>query len=145
MSGDLSQAKDLLESGAYTCVLCKGDRIYTTAKRGVLPLVEWVESGKVPEGFSAADKIVGRAAAFLYILLGIKEVYAPVMSEGALELFSQNGITAVCDTKTEAIINRKGTGICPMEQAVKDVCSPRDAFLAIKQTPELSGAVDHRD
>lgn len=134
MSSDLSLAKELFASGEYTCVLCKGDQTYTSEKRGILPLVEWVETGAPSGGFSAADKIVGRAAAFLYILLGVKEVHASVMSEEAMRLLSQNGIIASCDVKATCIINRAGTGICPMEQAVLGIRKPEEALVAIRRT-----------
>ena len=136
MSSDLSFAKELFASGAYTCVLCKGDRTYTTEKRGILPLAEWVETGVPLGGFSAADKIVGRAAAFLYILLGVKEVHASVMSEEAMHLLSQNGIMATSDVNVTCIINRAGTGICPMEQAVLGIRKPEEALDAIRRTME---------
>ena len=38
------------------------------------------------------DKVVGRAAAFLYVLLEVKEIYAGVMSEGAADVLSKYGI-----------------------------------------------------
>lgn len=136
MNSDLVQAKSLIKSGAYTCVLCKNSHVLTTEKTGILPLVEWIDSGTDLQGFSAADKIVGRAAAFLYILMGVKAVYAPVMSGKAMILLTQNGIQADCDTQVTAIINRKGTGICPMEQAVRDVEEPLPGFLAIKKALE---------
>lgn len=42
---DLGQAKSLLESGGYTCVLCKGDTVHTSRHRGVRPLMEQATEG----------------------------------------------------------------------------------------------------
>lgn len=136
MNNDIIRAKSLLDSGAYTCVLCKSDQTYTTEKRGILPLVEWLDSGMDLEGASAADKIVGKAAAYLYILMGVTEVYASVMSTEAAHLLSQNGIANACGTSVTAIINRAGTGLCPMEQTVQTIHEPHAALAAIKQTLE---------
>ena len=71
MMKDLDQAKILLEQGGYTCVLCHGEVTLTTELRGVRPLVRWLESGRNLAGFSAADRVVGKATAYLYVLLGI--------------------------------------------------------------------------
>ena len=71
MKNDLKKAIDILNSGQYTCVLCKDNEIHISTERGVKPLLEWLESGIALKGFSAADKVVGKAAAFLYVLLGV--------------------------------------------------------------------------
>ena len=128
---DLEKAKQLLNSGSYTCVLCRGDRVYTSSLRGVKPLVEFYRSNTDFNGFSAADKVVGRATAFLYILLGVKAVFARVISRSALEVFAENGVAAVYDTLTPNIINRRGDGICPFEQAVLCTKNPNEAFEII--------------
>lgn len=59
----------------------------TSTERGVKPLLQWLDGENSVKGFSAVDKVVGRAAAFLYVLLEVKEVYAGVMSEGAAHYF----------------------------------------------------------
>ena len=76
----LRKAKETLESGGYTCVLTDGTIVYTSKLRGVKPLVQFLESGTIPSGFSAADKVIGRATAYLYVLLGVREVYAQIIS-----------------------------------------------------------------
>ena len=68
-------ARAMLESGGYTCVLCRGDAILTDKRRGVRPLLDLLDSRENFVGYSAADKVVGKAAAFLYQLLGVEFVY----------------------------------------------------------------------
>ena len=92
---DLNKAKALLAAGGYTCVLCRGDEIHTATARGVKPLVDWLDSGLDLRGFSAADKVVGRATAFLYVLLGVREVHALVMSAPAKEALEAGCIAAL--------------------------------------------------
>lgn len=121
---DLKKARELLESGEYTVVMCRGSELYTSSERGVKPLVELVHN-RAMAGYSAADKIVGRAAAFLYVLLGVREVYAGVMSVGAEKLLRAHGIAPSFGCLAERIINRAGTGLCPMENAVKDIPDDR--------------------
>lgn len=129
---DLNKAKKLLMQGEYTCVLCKGDSVITTNKRGVLPLVEWIENDDCFDGYSVADKVVGKAAALLYVKLNVKKIYAPVISKGAAQMLEKYHIEFWCDTVAEAIINRRGDGFCPMETAVKNINTPEKALAAIK-------------
>ena len=136
MTADLLDARQKLSVGGFTCVLSKDGQIYTSTFRGVAPLLAWLDSGEYLQGFSAADKVVGKAAAFLYCLLGIKEVYAPVMSKSALEVLTARGIAAYYDTLAEGIINRRKTGPCPMESATRDIQDPDQALQAIRQTLE---------
>lgn len=107
--------------------------MYTSTERGVKPLLNWLDRGTDVKGFSAADKVVGRAAAFLYILLGVKEVYAPVMSQGAISTLAENGIEVRYDISAEHIINRGGTGYCPMEEAVSGLSDPEEALEAVRK------------
>ena len=65
MRTDLTKAINTLNSGEYTCVLCKEDTIYTSTERSVQPLLDWLDSDINLHGFSVADKVVGKAVAFL--------------------------------------------------------------------------------
>ena len=129
---DLEQARRILESGEYTCVLCRGSQVYTATARGVKPLVDWLDRGLDLKGFSAADKVVGRATAFLYVLLGVRAVHARVMSEPAMEVLNTNAISASCDRLVSGIINRRGDGPCPFEEAVLSIHDPQEALKAIR-------------
>lgn len=137
MEDDLTKAIRILNDNGYTCVLCKKNRMYTSVERGVKSLLDWQESGLDLSGFCAADKVVGKAAAFLYVLLGVKEVYACVMSEAAIHTLTKNGILIQYDHSVEKIINRSGTGFCPMEEAVWNIDVPQQAKEAIKNKLQL--------
>ncbi len=129
---DLNTAKDILKSGGFTCVLCKGETVVTSKERGVKPLYNFLLSGNDFSFFSASDKVVGKATAFLYVLLKVKAVYAAVISAGALEVLKANGIDAEYDTLVPNIINRKGDGICPFERTVMEIDDPETALTRIK-------------
>lgn len=134
MTRDLEKARAAFADSEYTCVVCKGETVLTSAQRGVKPLLAWLDSGECPGGFSAADRVVGKAAAFLYVLLGAQAVYAQVMSVPAKSVLTENGIEALCDTLADAIRSRDGKGFCPMETAVWDINDPEQALAAIKET-----------
>ncbi len=131
--GGLARAKDELLSGGYTCVICSGDEIFTSTRRGVAPLVLLCKERGFGSfiGASAADKVVGRATAFLYLLLGVSELYAGVISKTALDLLAQNGVSIEYGECVPNIINRVGDGICPFEEAVLGIADKNDAFSAI--------------
>ncbi len=132
MEQDLNKALELLNTGDYTCVVCLEDRVYTTVQRGVAPLLSWLDSKTDLTGFSAADRVVGRGAAFLYCLLGVRSVYARVMSLPAAEVLRAHNIHADAETFVEGIINRAGDGPCPFEAAVMDIRDAREALAAIR-------------
>lgn len=136
MEHNLTKARAFLDSGDYTCVLCRDDAVFTATERGVKPLLNWLESGQNLKNFSAADRVVGRATAFLYCLLGVKEVYARVMSHPAAEVLKAAGITAEAGLLVDGIINRRGTGPCPFEAAVMDIHDPQEALTAIREKME---------
>ncbi len=130
---DLKRAKEIFGSGDYTCVLCKGEVAFTSTEPGVKPLLNWLDDENVAKGFSAVDRVVGIAAAFLYILLEVKEVYAGVMSEAAADALAKYGIRFSYGVLVKEIINRKGDGICPMEQAVTGIDIPEQALEAVSE------------
>ena len=133
MNNDLYRARELLLQGHYTCVLCHADSLRTDIRRGVMPLVSFLQEGTWT-GYSAADKVVGKATAFLYVLMDIRAVYAPVMSSAAIRILRDHHIDCCFETEVEAVFNRSRTGLCPMESAVRDIGDPQRALTAITQT-----------
>lgn len=141
---DAQRARAILDEGGYSVVMCRGNDVYTCSDRGVRPLLELLASERELSGYAAADLIVGRAAAFLYLLIGVRSVYGRVMSRGALELLRERGIPAEYGTLTEYIINRRGDGMCPMEEAVQNISDPAEAESAVRtRLAELSRRLPH--
>lgn len=129
----LSRAIELLHGGAFTCVLCGGDRVLTDTRRGIVPLLERMEAGEDLRGFCVADRIIGRAAAMLLLLGGVRAAHGDVMSAGAKAMLEANGVAVSFGTLTEGIINRRGDGPCPMEQAVADLTDPAAAPRVLRE------------
>ena len=134
MSADLEKAKAFLLQQNCTCVLCKGPNIFSSQHRGVRPLLDFLDSEEDFSGFSAADKVVGKATAFLYCLLGVKEVYAHILSDSAVKILSDANIRFSCGTQVAGIRNRQNTGPCPMENATATICDPVEALVIIRNT-----------
>ncbi len=121
-------ARQTLKEGNYTCVVAEGEKVIFTSKdRGIKPLVEYCHQyGGAHPGAVLADKVIGRAAALLCCLAGIRELHTGVLSQGALDELNKAGIRAGYDTKVEAIRNRDNTGFCPMEALSKGVDDPEE-------------------
>lgn len=139
MDVNLEKAKEIFAQDDYTCVLAKDGEVYNSKERGVKPLLTWVLEPRKFIGFSAVDKVVGKAAAFLYVHLDVAQVYAKVISKPALAVLQSHNIEVCYDVLTDAIVNRAGTGFCPMETAVMDIADKNDALTAIqKKVKELN-------
>lgn len=132
-----NQAKEILLKNNYTCVLCKDNEIFHSDKRGVKPLIDFYESGNDFSGFSGADKTVGAGAAHMYVLLGVKEVWANIISEEGVRILTENNIYVTYEEKVPHIINRKGDGQCPIEKCVQEIDNSKEAFERIKETLDI--------
>lgn len=116
-----------------TCAASDGTTLLTSTKRGVGPLLGWLEQGCDLRAFTVADKVVGKGAAFLYMLLGVKYLYAAVISRPALELLRKEGVYVSFTACVPAIRNRDNTGFCPIETAVLECNNAQQALVKIKE------------
>ena len=132
----LSIARETMEAGGYTCVLTDGTTFFTSTHRGVKPLVQFLEMSNTPANLYASDKVVGRATAYLYVLLKIQALYAKVISAPAIAVLREHGIAVSYESLVPNIINRNGDGICPFEEAVMGIDDPETARSAILKKME---------
>ena len=126
----------LFENGAYTLVVQKnGVTVHKDFGRGVGPALRVFDAQpELLKGALVCDTIVGKAAAAIYILGGASCVYAETMSVAAADFLIANGVDCACETKTEKLLNRQGTGLCPFEQAVLELERPEDCLPVIRAT-----------
>ena len=132
--------KKFLVENSYTIVIqMVNGEIFTSTERGVKPLLLILSENKIQlEGASVADKVIGKAAALLMAKGKIKEVYTPIISTPALEVFHNHNIKVIFDNEVERIVNRKGDGLCPMESLCLNVEDPEEAFNLIFNTLTIS-------
>ncbi len=123
--------------GGDTCAIVGDGVVLRSKERGIKPLLAWLTAKENCVGAVAADKVVGKAAAYLYVLLGVAEVHAKVLSETAEKVFLRFGVAYTFEEKVAAIRNRTDTGFCPMEQAVLDVDDPKRAYTVLNERIEL--------
>lgn len=105
----------------HTLALCKCGEVITSDKRGIAPMADFIREGYNLFGYSAADRVVGKAAAMLFVKAGIKEVFAQTLSESAKDFMEKHGIAVSYEKLTDYIVNRNKDGMCPMESVVFDI------------------------
>jgi hypothetical protein len=78
-----------------------------------------------------ADKIMGKAAAFLCAYSNVKAAYAITISKGGLEVLSKHNIPCEFESVVPTILNSARTDRCPFEKLVEKAVSPTQAHLEI--------------
>jgi hypothetical protein len=127
-------AKKELVRGKYSCVLVQdGEVVMTSFEKGVKPLMRFYESRELYKSPVLADKVIGRAAAFLAVLCGITEVYAEVISEDAIKVLEDYQVPVTFRRMVPYIANRSGDGLCPMEELSKGVETPLEMYEKIQK------------
>lgn len=128
MLNEVHTARQKLQDGAYTCVVLCGGEEYNSHERGVKPLIMLLSSDRDLRGAVAADKTVGAGAAHLYVLMGVRSLWANVISASAMQILADNQIELSFGECVPHIINRRGDGICPIEMAVAEAKSSQEAY-----------------
>lgn len=127
----------LLHEGQNSLVVANGD-ICTFDGRGVSDLYKlFKEAPAFLRKASLADKVVGKAAATLMVLAEVKEVYADVVSQPALDLLIRNKIQLSYDKVVPHIINRTKTGLCPLEARCQKYETPEECLIQIEAFMKL--------
>ena len=131
---DLDLARALLIANRdATLVAVRGDEIIVCHERGVKPLLKMVSEGRSLKGFSVADKVVGKAPALLYAVLGPEAVFSPVMSWTGRAVLLAAGIFISHDVLVPHISNRAKSGQCPMDESVTNVWEPYEAVGVLEE------------
>ena len=126
----------LLHEGGYSCVIRK-EEIRTFTQRGVADLYDLLNQHPVfLHGAQVADKVVGKAAAALMVLGGVREVYTDIISEPALAVLHKANIRVECVQIVSRIWNRNRTGWCPLETLCYELESPEAMYPVIQNFVE---------
>ena len=105
-----------LREGHHSLVVASVGEIRVFDGRGVADLYRLYTDGTASlRGAFVADKVVGKGAAALMVLGGVAGVHAEVISRPAFSLLEEAGIDASYGTLVPHIVNRAGTGMCPLE------------------------------
>ena len=127
----MKQLINILHDEGLTLVVKSADgTLHRYTQRGVKDLLTLVT--ELLRDALIADKAVGKAAAACMAMGGVRHVHADVMSEPALALLQAHGVKAEYGQLVDHIINRAGTGWCPMEQLSRDIDDPATIIQKVK-------------
>ena len=112
--------------------------IFSSTERGVKPILDFYkEFGISKNPITIVDKIMGKGAIVLAILVGSTEIITPTISVDALHLANEYNLKCSYDNVVPYIINRDKNGRCPIESSVLQINSIEDGYqkiiLAIKE------------
>ena len=138
----MEKLKELLGRDGVTLAVRSADGTVTCCRgRGVADLYRLlITSPGLLRGSMVADKVIGKGAAALMALGGVAEAYGEVMSRSAMKLLEAEGVAAEWGTLTDSIINRKGTGPCPVEALTADCSSAAECLIQIQKFLESMAA-----
>jgi Domain of unknown function (DUF1893). len=123
----------LLHQGGYSCVIANNE-IRTFTQRGIADLYDLlIHDAAFLTGASIADKVIGKAAAALIVIGGIKKVYTDVISSSALTLLRNAKVEVTFGQMVPFIQNRDQTGWCPMEKKCYQKESAESILVLIKE------------
>ena len=138
MMKDLERAREILKEKKLSLVIVKnGEVIFSSGSPGINSILQAIESlGDHISGASAADKVVGKAAALLFAYSRIKGVYAVILSIEGLNVLRKNRILIEYEELVPRILDKSGKDICPFEEIVLEVESPSQAYEELKRLAE---------
>lgn len=111
----------LIEKNASLVVCYQNGEIKEYYKNRINDIKDILKFDKMAlQGAIIADKVIGKVAASVLIVAGVKEIYAKVISKYAISILENNNIKYSYEKKVDYIINQKKTGMCPMENKYKD-------------------------
>jgi hypothetical protein len=82
---------------------------------------------------TVADKVVGMGSAVLMSFCGVKKCLANVISQDAYALLLNHGISVSATIITPRIVNRTGTGRCPLEILLDGKTDLYDMYKSIEE------------
>jgi len=128
--GDFEIAKNmLLDKNLTLCVVKKGRTLFTSRLHGVSSFLTAVQELKdMLKDSCVADRVVGKAVAFLCVYSKIRAVYASALSKPAKTILEKSSIYVEYDDLVDNVLNAERTGTCPFEHLVRKASDPSDAY-----------------
>lgn len=109
--------------------------IFYSDKTGVRPLLDfYLLHAKTKKDLIVVDKIMGKGATLLAILVGANKIVTYTISQDALDLAKIHNVEAFYETKVPYILNRDKTGRCPIESALLETDDIDKGYKLILET-----------
>jgi hypothetical protein len=143
--GDFEIAKKLLfDKNLTLCVVKKGRTRFESRLHGVSSFLTAVEELKdTLKDSCVADRVVGKAVAFLCVHSKVRAVYAYALSKPARIILEKNSIYFEYDHLVDNVLNAERTGICPFEHLVEETLDSGDAYRKLLNACESGSPSKH--
>ena len=127
-----------IEAGDFGCAIIRNNVIIHKGRgKGVSPLLELASTAeglKKMESALVVDRIIGKAAAMIVVMGKVTHAYGLTMSKSGEEYLHAHGVETKNNRCVDAISDRTGRGICPMERSVMEVDDPVEGYEKLQET-----------
>jgi len=136
LAGNVYGKKDLKrllgEKNRCFIALREGGLLFESDKRGILPLYSFIDKfGEEASGAWIGDTVVGRGGALLLVKARAGYLYAGLISDRACKILEQAAVPFDYAERVPYILNREGTGACPVEALTAEIDDPDEAWTAV--------------
>ena len=125
--GDFTIEDLVLKLENHSLLVYKDGNITFQDEHGIKPLLIQIEKKGLKNAI-VIDKVVGKAAALLMVYGKVKQVHTNIIAKDAIKVFDKYNIEYSYVELVDHIQNNKKDGLCPMEQKVLNVDSPKKAY-----------------
>ena len=125
--GDFSIEELALKLEDHSLLVYKDGNITFQDEHGIQPLLIQIKKKGLKNAI-VVDKVIGKAAALLLVYGKVKQVHTNIIAKDAIKVFDKYNVEYSYVELVDNIQNMKKDGLCPMEQKVLNVDSPKKAY-----------------
>ena len=127
----MQQLIEILRREKCSLVVKNHDIVTTYSKPGVRDLEYLLDHDpEMLHGATIADKVIGKAAAAMVVVGGVKELYAEVMSKKAIPFLEEAGIAYTYGTLVDTI--KEEGGRCQLEKITAPATTPEETVALLR-------------
>ncbi|MBR6065860.1 MAG: DUF1893 domain-containing protein [Paludibacteraceae bacterium] len=127
------QMLEMLNRQGLSLLVFNHDSLTTHSNRGIRDLLLLItEQPERLHGAVVADKVIGKSAAAIMIVGGVKEVHTNLICTPARELFETNGVRVFATEEVPMILNRDRSGMCPMDTRIANIESIEECVAILQ-------------
>lgn len=127
----MQQLIEILRREKCSLVVKNHGIVTTYSKPGVRDLEYLLDHDpEMLHGATIADKVIGKAAAAMVVVGGVKELYAEVMSKRAIPFLEEAGIAYTYGTLVDTI--KEEGGRCQLEKITAPASTPEETVALLR-------------
>ena len=127
------QMLEMLNQQSLSLLVYNDSVLTTHDNRGIQDLLRLIsEQPERLNGAIVADKLVGKAAAAIMAVGGVKEIHTNLICTPARELLEQEHIRVVATEEVPQILNRDHSAMCPIDAQIVNVQSKEECVALLQ-------------